>query len=326
MRRFLHKGRLLAALFLCACTHSLAHAHGAARADVRVEIAPVRIAGLTVQLHQDYIAPQIVVGNRSGKRLEILDEKGRVFLHIGPQKAEGDVRAEAFHRSRGTAGADMRPSMLSPTPKWQQINTDAAYGWFDPRIATEYLQIPPAILALDGETPFAEWKIAARLDGKPIEFRGVFLHVPFPKGAARARLVSAAEPAPGVQVSIAPSKPPTVFINNRSPQKLEVLDAKGDAFLRIGLDGVWAKADSAAFKVANPEQTLQGKGWLQLNSGSSHAWLEPRAGWAGKPAPQQKPGVLNQWTLPLTLGGKPLDLQGVNEWVPLVGLPVVAKP
>ncbi len=319
------KGRLLAALFLCGLVQGTGHAHGGARSDVRVEMAPVRLPGLTVQLHQDYIAPQIVVGNQSGKLLEILDEKGRVFLRIGPKQAQGDVRAEAFHRSRGTAGADLRPGMISATPKWQQINAEAAYGWFDPRIATEYLEIPKAILALDGETPFGEWRVAARFDGKPVQFRGVFLHVPLPKGSARARLVSPTEPAPGVQVSVAPSRPPSIFINNRSPQKLEVLDARGEAFLRIGLDGVWARADSAAFKAANPEQAVQGRGWVKLNAGSSHAWLDGRAGWAGRPTGAQQAGKLNDWTLPLTLGGKPLDLRGVNEWVPITGLPAASK-
>lgn len=289
-------------------------------------MAPVRIPELTVQLHQDYIAPQIVVGNQTGKLLEILDEQGRVYLRIGPGNAEGDVQAEAFHRSRGTAGADLRPGMVSATPRWQQISAEAAYGWFDPRIATEYLEIPQAVLALPGETPFGEWKIAARLGGKPLTLRGVFLHVPIPKGSARATLTSSGTPAPDVQVSVSPSRPPTVFINNRSPQALEVLDASGEAFLRIGLKGVWGRVDSAAFKAANPEQSLPGKGWVKLNAGSSHAWLDARASWPGKPAANQKEGVLNTWTLPVTLGGKPLDLRGVNEWVRVVGPPLATKP
>lgn len=325
MQLLLARGRVRAAPLLCAAlallAPSLATAHGGARADVRVEMAPVKVPGLTVELHQDYIAPQIVVGNRTGKPLEILDAEGRVFLRIGPQQAEGDVHAEAFHRSRGTAGADVRPEMLSPQPRWQRINGEPAYGWFDPRIATEPLEIPYAIQALPGATPFGDWRIAARLDGKPLELRGIFLHVPLPKGSARARLTSPAAPAPGVQVSVAPSQPPSVFLNNRSKTPVEVLDAKGQAFLRIGLDGVWADAGSAAFKAANPDQPVQGKGWVKLNAGSSHAWLEPRAAWRG--AAPTAAGPLNTWSVPLRHDGKPLDLRGVNEWVPL---PATPKP
>lgn len=325
MGRMQSWGRVRAAPLLWALAAALlpggVFAHGGARADVRVQMAPVTVPGLTVELHQDYIAPQLVVGNRTGKRLEILDEQGRVFLRIGPTHAEGDIQAEAFHRSRGTAGADVRPGMLSPQPRWQRVNAEPAYGWFDPRIATEPLEIPYAIQALPGATPFGDWRIAARLDGKPLELRGIFLHVPLPKGSARARLTSPAQPAPGVQVSVAPSQPPSVFINNRSKAPLEVLDAKGQAFLRIGLDGVWADAGSAAFKAANPDQPVKGKGWVQLNTGSSHAWLESRAGWRG--AVPEAGGLLNQWTVPLRHAGKSLDLRGVNEWVPL---PSVPKP
>ena len=320
MLRASFKGRSLAALFLWLLAGA-AHAHGAARADVRVEIAAISVPGLTVQLHQDYIAPQLVIGNRTGKLLEILDGEGRVFLRIGPERAEGDIRAEAFHRSRGTAGADLRPSMLSATPKWQQINAEPAYGWFDPRIATEALQIPYAIQAIEGATPFGAWQIAARLGGKPLEIRGVFLHVPLPRGAVRARLLSSGQPLPGVQVSVAPGSTPTVFINNRSRKPIEVLDAKGEPFLRIAIDGVWCLADSPAFRAANPDQYVQGKGWQKLNAGSSHAWLEARGIWRGKPKSGQAAGPLNEWTVPLRVGGKPLDLRGLNEWVPIASPP-----
>lgn len=320
MLRAAFEGRRLAALFLWLFSGAVG-AHGAARSDVRVEIAVIDIPGLTVQLHQDYIAPQLVVGNRTGKLLEILDAEGRVFLKIGPKRAEGDIRAEAFHRSRGTAGADLRPSMLSATPRWQQINAEPAYGWFDPRIATEALQIPYAIQAIEGTTPFGAWQIAARLGGKPLEIRGVFLHVPLPRGTVRARLLSSAEPLAGVQVSVAPGSTPTVFINNRSRMPIEVLDAKGQAFLRIAIDGVWGLVESPAFRAANPDQHVQGRGWQKLNAGSSHAWLEARGAWRGKSKPAQAAGPLNEWKVPLLVGGKPLDLLALNEWVPIAPPP-----
>lgn len=317
-------GRLRTALFLCggllASTAALAHG---VRSDVRVVLTPVPVKGLTVQLHQDLIAPQLAVSNRTGKLLEVLDDDGRVFLRLGPKEASGDVKALAFHLSRGTAGADLRPSMLSKTPQWQRLGKEPAYGWFDPRIATEKLEIPYGIQSVGRSTPFGEWRIAARLGGEPLSIGGIFLYEPPPAGQVQSRLLSSAAPAPGVSVSLTPRPVPMIFVSNSGKLPLNLLDENGRPWLRIGPDGVWADAGSAFWRGMGG---TGGKGWQKLSAASSHAWADPRTAWRGAAPASSSPQTLKAWQLPMRLGDQALLVKGAAVWLPNPPAALAKKP
>lgn len=306
-------GRLAAPfLFLLS---SAVHGHGA-RSDVRVDMAALRAQGVVVEIHQDFLAPQLVVSNRSGKRLEILDDDGRAFLRIGPQKAEADIATEAFHQSRLSGGATAPKGVLSATPRWRTVNQEPSFGWFDPRIATGALDIPYAVRSIGTEMPFGEWRIPARLGVDAIELRGVFTYTPPLTGAAIAKLVESGPIAMGVQVQLSPGPVPAVFLRNSGAQTVAVLDAGGKPFLKIGKDGVWADTSSPAWRASGNAANLAPTGWQQISKSNSHSWLEPRAAWSGTlPAALPPAGLLNEWSIPLLVGDERKTLRGINQWV-----------
>jgi len=310
------RGRLLAAL-LSGIVASSATAHGV-RNDIRVDLAAIKTPGLTVELHQDLFSPQLVVANRTGKLLEILDDEGRVFLRIGPQAAEGDLAAKAFHLSRVSGGGNAHANTLSNTPRWKPIAATPEYGWFDARLQTATLDVPYAIRQIGEEMAFQQWRIPARLGGEPLELRGVFTFTPPPKGVAMATLLNAGALPAGVSVQLSPGPVPALFLRNASAQTVAVLDAEGRPYLKIGRGGVWADVGSAGWRAASslPQPAGQ-RGWQQVSKASSFTWLEPRAAWQGRlPTPLPASGRLNEWQVPLQIGeSQRLVLRGANQWI-----------
>ena len=315
LSRCFRQGRLLAALFVWVFSQA-AQAHGA-RHDIRVDISPVNVPGLAIELHQDFFSPQLVVSNRSGKMLEILDADGRSFLRIGPHQAEADLASKAYHLTRISGGGDAHANTLSKTPHWRPIAKEPAYGWFDTRIATVTLDIPYAVKQIGAEMPFGEWRIPARLGGAPFELRGVFSYTPPPAGVAIAALQSPSLVAKGVSVQLVPGPVPVIFLRNSSQQTVAVLDDAGKAFLKIGPDGTWADASNPAWRAASPVPLAPGKaGWTKLSKATSVSWLEARAAWRGKlPKPLPASGQLNSWQVPLQVGSATVLLRGINRWI-----------
>jgi len=290
------------------------------RYDIRVELTPPQTAGVVVELHQDALAPQLVIENRSGKLLEILDAEGRAFLRIGAREAEADVATAAFHHSRISGGAAPPAGTLSKTPRWRTVNREPSYGWFDPRIAIEQLEIPYAIKVTGQSTgqalPFAEWQIPARLGGEPMTLHGRFVHTPPPRGTVQTRLLIPAELTPGVHVELATGETPAILLRNSGTQPVSVLDSRGKPFLRITADGTYARPDSPDWPAANTGRTVSGSGWQRVSASRTLVWLEPRARYAGPPPANSSNSRLGDWSVPILVGKQRLELRGTHEWIP----------
>lgn len=253
-----------------------AHAHGE-RTDVRVQLEPVNVPGLIVQVHQTVLAPQLVVANNTAQVFEVLDAEGRTLVRIAPR---------------------------------------AAQGWFDPRLSTAALNVPVAYLAQSRELPLGEWRIPARLGDQELELRGVFVYAPPPQGVIKTLLLSSAQPFSGIEIAVTSGTLPAIFLKNTSKEEVEVLDAQSRAFLKITPQGVWADVSSAAWQASATRQVAPGsKGWIKLSSASSFVWLEPRAAYTAFIERDRASGRLNQWSVPLRSAGKRLDLRGANNWV-----------
>lgn len=266
---------------LLAALTGAAHSHGA-RSDVLITLdAPLQTAGVTVQLHQGAIAPQLVLENRSGKLLEIDDARGRPFLRIGPQGVEADVNSAAWRDSLNPVGAS-----ADGEPRWKKIRTAASHGWFDRRIDPEPLVIPQPITIVGAAAPLGTWRIAARLDDRPIDFHGRFLYRPPPRGRVETAL-HRAELAPGIHLELAAGAVPALLLRNRSGKTVNVLDAQGRVLHRIA-------------------------------TGQQHTWLEPRAAFSGaSPQNPSQAQPLGDWQIPVQIGHRRLWIRGTHEWRPV---------
>jgi hypothetical protein len=114
-------------------------------------------------------------------------------------------------------------------------------------------------------------------------------------------------------VQVAVSVGAQLVAENRTGEVLEVLDADGRPFLRIGRDGVEGDLAATAFHVtANPAAgTVSPVGsdtprWIRLSTDPSWGWFDHRI------HPEQV-AVGKTWEVPLRLGGRPLTVRGHLE-------------
>jgi hypothetical protein len=148
--------------------------HAGATSDVVpvLDPAPRALAGVTVQLTYT-LGWQLVVENRTGQTLEVLDESGRPFVRIGRRE------------------------------------TVTAWGWFDPRLRPDRVDVARGVLRAGAKTTVGRWTIPIRLKGKPLALTGRFETVPPPDGAFRARLTSG-DPFDDVSVTLMPGRVPAL--------------------------------------------------------------------------------------------------------------------
>lgn len=149
-------------------------------------------------------------------------------------------------------------------------------------------------------------------------------------------VVDSVTPAlPGLQVQLAFSIAPELLVSS-TRQPLDVLDARGRAFLRIGPTRVLADAHDPAFYLSQdpfgdtqpPATAITGAParFEQISTGASWGWFDPRLQpVVGIPYPvPDHPVTLASWTVPLLLGGRHVTVSGHVEFQPLLGR-VVAR-
>lgn len=261
-----------------------AHAHGV-RSDVSLTLQASADPAVVVQLHQGDIAPQLVIENRSGKRLEILDTHGRIFLRLDKDGVEADTASADWRAVLNPLGTISTPARTAPS-QWKKIRKEPSYGWFDLRLNSEPVNVPREFVLLGKSAPLQDWVIPARLDGKPYEIRGQFIYQPPPRGHVQTLLRSSSEWRPGIQLQLAGGRTPALFLRNDSQQTVQVLGANN-----------------------KPLHTIK--------PGQRKSWVEPRAAYGGAlPADAAQARALGTWRVPVRIGTQAFDIHGVHQWVP----------
>lgn len=255
------------------------------RSDVSLTLQASAHPAIIMQLHQGDIAPQIVIENRSGKRLEILDTHGQAFLRVSPNGVEADIASPEWRAVINPTGTLSTPAQ-TVTPQWKKVRKEPSYGWFDLRLNSEPVDVPKEFVLLGRSAPLQDWVIPARLDGKPYEIRGQFIYQPPNRGYVKTLLRSPAELRPGIQVQLAGGRTPALFVRNDSQQTVRVLDAKNKLLHTI-------------------------------KPGQRKTWLEPRTAYSGAPPKPDAPAQpLGEWHVPLTVDDQRLSIHGIHQWTP----------
>ncbi|MGI9026857.1 MAG: hypothetical protein ACR2GP_15005 [Burkholderiaceae bacterium] len=166
------------------------------------------------------LAPQLVVENKSGKTLEILDSNGKAFMRIGPNGVEADVASLEWQRSLGagnvveTRGA---PTAARNAPVWTMVSKEAAWGWFDARVKTDRVKVPYRVADAHRSAEVGKWAIPVVFDGRRMALGGTFRYAPPPAGRYEARMTGDGAIAPGVFVQLLPGETPGFLIETRAP-------------------------------------------------------------------------------------------------------------
>lgn len=155
--------------------------------------------------------------------------------------------------------------------------------------------------------------------------------------------------APGVSWRVV-ANDALLEVTNTSGTELLVSGYENEPYLRVGPDGVWENRNSPATYLNNdrfgetpvPERAdAQAEpDWVRRGDGPTYRWHDHRIHWMATTMPPQvkvDPSVANvvlDWTVPFTIAGDRLGLQGQLRWVPgpsawpwlLGGLALTAPP
>jgi len=306
----------LATAILCLIAAPL-HAHEEHRSNLDVVLDSVKPqpARLEVRI-VDTLAPQMLVTNRTGQTLEILDGRGIPVIRIGPDRSWVNASAPAYYSEHPMSD---RPSdaAASKNPRWVIASHEPSWGWFDPRIQTGAADKP------------APWHINMRLGEQPVVVSGQFRARPVSHGYWMPAVLTPHEIAPRVEVAIIPGVVPAVTIENGGREPVTVIGARGEQFLRIGADGVFANALSPTWmqsgrapQTTSPIALSNGSSamrWTKISSGSRYTWLE----WRARCPDDRLERTPMKWEVPLLIDGKSVAVRGQTRWVTIGDKPTL---
>jgi hypothetical protein len=299
---------LMAAAILCLLAAPL-HAHEEHRSNLdvvldRVSPQPARLEVRIV----DTLAPQMLVTNRTGQTLEILDGHNVPVIRIAPDRTWVNASAPAYYSEHPMSDLPINAD-ASKNPRWIVASHEPSWGWFDPRIQTGATDEP------------STWHIDMRLGSQPVVVSGRFRARPISHGYWMPAMKTSHEIAPQVEVAIIPGVVPAVTIANSGSEPVTVVGGRGEPFLRIGSDGVFAntlsptwmqsgRAPQTASPIALSKDGSTAK-WTKISPGSRYTWLE----WRARCPDDRVERTTMKWEIPMLIGGKPIPVLGETKWI-----------
>lgn len=286
---------------------ALAHEDHRSNLDVVLDRVAPHPARLEVRI-VDTLAPQMLVTNHTGQTLEILDERGIPVIRIGPDRTWVNASAPAYYAEH-PMGDPPNAAAVSKEPRWVLASREPSWGWFDPRIQTSAAQKP------------TRWHIDMRLGAQPVVVSGQFRTRPVRHGYWMPAMRTPHEIAPRVEVAIIPGVVPAVTIENGGHEPLIVVGSRGEPFLRIGSDGVFANSFSPTWmqsgrapQTTSPIALSDDRGaarWTKISPGSRYTWLE----WRARCPDNRAERTPMKWEIPLLIGHKSIPVLGETRWI-----------
>src|SRR5262249_40220428 len=143
--------------------------------EVRLDPLAPELAGVHAQVHRT-VAYQVVVENTTDRLLEGLDDRGVVFVRVGPGGVGGNLPTPPWYRGYSPDGrappslAERLKSGEPPAPRWARARREPTWGWFDARL-------DPAAHESGSHGP-AQFAIPVRIGGVASALRGRFAAAP----------------------------------------------------------------------------------------------------------------------------------------------------
>jgi hypothetical protein len=280
----------------------------------------------------DSVVPELSATNTTGQPLDVLDRFGDAYLRIGPAGAQGNLNSAQFYRSADPSDTAQVPAgvaHIGVAPKWVTLSADPAWAWFDPRVRTDIDTAPADVVNAHRRATLAAWSIPLHYRGDPARLDGQVVYDP-PVGGAAARLTSGLHPDPAITAALEPGQYPDLFVANSGTTPLTVFGQAGEPFARIDSTGASVNLSSpvhAADAIARgqtpeaPPNASAPPRWQHVSDQSSYDWLDPRTRYLGSTPStavltDPRPTVLQRWSIPASLGPRPLTLDGVIDWIP----------
>lgn len=140
----------------------------------------------------------------------------------------------------------------------------------------------------------------------------------------------------GVTLQVQDTQGPQMVVENTADETLEVYDAKGVPFLRIGPGGVEANSKAKTFyetygpegtlvpedaREATDEEASDSPEWTRVSEKRSWGWFDHRLETEGVEVPEEvshagQPASFGGWEVPVRLGGSETSLEGSYRYEP----------
>ncbi len=275
------------------------------------------------------VAPQLLLVDRGTQPVEVLDERGRPFLRIGPRVVQADLARVATYQSQNPFGSAALPAAVTRDPdgpaRFAEVATGSSYGWFDHRMHPAAVTVPDAVRATGQPTRLTEFTIPLRVGPTLATLRG---HLEFrPQlGGFDTR----ADPPPaGLSAVVLQAATPGLAVSAGAGHTAVISGAQGEPFARLGPTGAeinersptWAadaQGRGVPVRATDPRAAPM---WRRIAGTPSITWVDPRLRWADQLPPDSAlasdvPVVLRRWSVPVTVDGRPAALAGTISWQP----------
>lgn len=326
-RRYVNLLAVPAILVWAAVAHGHGEGSGEDKGTVHAVLDPLppELSELRVQLRRT-LAPQLLVANPTGKSLVVEDETGRPFLRIGPEHAEGDLGAAAFHRTNALMAPGAIPAEASEDPRWAVVEATPNWGWFDLRLRTDSVDVPDQVVDSGKTASIGTWSLPVQFGDTVSMISGHFEYRPDANGMIQANVADLGALQGKAMVRAMPgSSRPGLFLSYYGDSPLTLMGEQDEPFLRFSQQGVEANRNSPTWATVAPAGAPSYVGndngsevlWARISGGSSYGWIEPRTSYSGRVENPSQPGLVKRWQIPIQIGDSRSQIQGKSEWFPI---------
>ena len=311
-----------------------AQAHGGALPArpvvIAVEPAAVGITAAAVFLGNWHIE----LTSTSRETVAVLDPAGRPFLRFSPAGVEADYGAGAWHDAIVAA---QQSTAVDSAPDWRPVSRTRTWSWLDTRIRPERGLLTPQILQSNRPVLLRNFEIPLRV-GEQRGFIFGYLEYEGRTGVYRHTILTDSRPIAGLEVGLVLGRTvPTLTLDNETGETVTILGRDGEPFARIGGQFVDANLASPTWVefgqslgvvptvVSDASARPQWKRILE-----DHRWSWPdyrsRPPDTEPPAILAKGGVVRRWAVPLEVGSRRMEIDGLTEFVPFAPVTAARKP
>jgi hypothetical protein len=325
-------GRTAGALALVAATAGYppapARAHtGDPNVHARVDAVTPELPGVTIQVRSG-VADQLLLVNTTPTPVVVLDTKGVPFLRISDRDVEANVGSADWYLSNSPLGIGRQPPKTKATD-WHIVSRTGSWGWFDHRLHDRVRPLTQDLRNAKQTLRLAAWRIPLRYGARHVTVTGHVEYRPV-LGAFRTTVDST---PPDTDVDVLDGRVPGLFLTWRGGGALVVNGIQGEPFARLTssrtevnpTSETWqddqrlrGSALAATFAPADPKAQPR---WHTESATARLTWLDRRLAYAPGVPPDDvlrsgKPTTLVEWTVPVTIDGRPGAITGTTTWQP----------
>lgn len=269
---------------------------------------------------------QLVLANKSGRPIYVLDPNGRPYLQVSSEGAFGDVESPYLAATTGVLAYSIpAPPGCCPEGEWMRLSPKRGWAWADPRLDPPMIQDPlvggnRGLATLEQSQPLATWKIGMRQGDQEFTVTGTLERRQL--GRLRAEVDSLPE---GLAASVINSRTPQIRLSSRQGMQVDVLGNDGHAFIRMMPRGTVGRSASPDYKNhlrAIGLKPTPGPSWVPMVAAepTQVVWADARLRYSAGPPENAgaKPVVVKRWRVPVVVDGQPGEIRGTTVWEPIL--------